>query len=50
MVFRRTKVALVVTGNPKGGLLKTLDGVRGGATKFVWKMKTWGIAKVIICH
>ena len=35
-------MASVVTGNPKGGSLKTLDGVRGGATKFVWKMKTWG--------
>ena len=42
LIFRRTKVASVVTENPKGGLLKTLDGLRGGATKFVWKMKTWG--------
>ena len=47
MIFRRTKVASVVTENPKGGSLKTLDGLRGRATKFVWKMKTWGIAKVI---
>ena len=35
-------MASVVTENPKGGSLKTLDGLRGGATKFVWKMKTWG--------
>ena len=38
LIFRRTKVASVVTENPKGGSLKTLDGLRGGATKFVWKM------------
>ena len=30
LIFRRTKVASVVTENPKGGLLKTLDGLRGG--------------------
>ena len=35
-------MASVVTENPKGVSLKTLDGVRGGTTKFVWKMKTWG--------
>ena len=35
-------MASVVTENPKGGSLKTLDGLRGGTTKFVWKMKTWG--------
>ena len=52
LIFRRTKVASVVTENPKGGSLKTLDGLRGGTTKFVWKMKTWGegIAKVIKCY
>ena len=52
LIFRRTKVASVVTENPKGGSLKTLDGLRGGSTKFVWKMKTWGegIAKVIKCY
>ena len=43
LIFRRTKVASVVTENPKGGSLKTLDGLRGGTTKFVWKMKTWGV-------
>ena len=35
-------MASVVTENPKEGSLKTYDGLRGGTTKFVSKMKTWG--------
>ena len=39
LIFRRTKVASVVTENPKGGSLKTLDGLRGGPPNLFGK---WG--------
>ena len=32
----------VVTENPNGGSLKTLEGFRERPLKFAWKMKTWG--------
>ena len=32
----------VVTENPKGGSLKTLEGFRGETTQFAWIMKTCG--------
>ena len=31
----------VVTENPKGGSLKTLEEFKGGPLKFAWEMKTW---------
>ena len=44
LIFGRTKRGgggSVVTENPKGGSLKTLEGFGGGPLKFAWKMKTW---------
>ena len=40
--MREQKGGSVVTENPKGGSLKTLEGFRRGTTQFAWKMKAWG--------
>ena len=42
LIFRRTKEGSVVTEDPKGGSLKTLEGFKRRPLKFAWKMKTWG--------
>ena len=33
LIFRKTKGGSIVTENPKGGSLKTLEGFRGGTTQ-----------------
>ena len=42
MVLGRKNGGSVVTENPKGRSLKTLEDSDGGLLKFAWKMKTWG--------
>ena len=42
MVLGRKNGGSVVTENPKGGSLKTLEDSDGGLLKFAWKMKTSG--------
>ena len=43
LIFGRTKGGSVLTENPKGGSLKTLEGFRGGNhSNLLGKMKTCG--------
>ena len=43
LIFKRTKVVSVVTENPKGGSLKTLEGFRGGTNQICLKNEDkWG--------
>ena len=49
LIFRRTKVASVVTENPKGGSLKNLEGFRGGTTQICLENEDMG-GGIANCH
>ena len=42
LIFGRTKGGSVVTENPKGGCLKTLEGFRGGTTQICLENEDMG--------
>ena len=50
LIFRRSKGGISSNLEPKRGITENFARIQGGPLKFAWKMKTWGVAKVIKCY